>query len=763
MNSEYVWLGVRESDIAHTNSLFAKSITVLGSGQNGNFSMEQHFNKRINHNGLCEGYEEFFQETMHKVLLENPNSVFIHYDSSDGEVFPENLKDRVFGSNDPELVGFLNDKIKSKIWASSYVEVLPFKILSISDCTKINLSTGFKNCDSVVIQRTYSCGGSGTFVVDLNHDIDIKLPLNPEEKCIVTEFKKNNVSVNVHAVIYQSEILLFPPSIQIVEQKNNRLEYVGSDFSTYQTLSENERNKVLKSAQTLCKALQKEGYLGVCGIDFILTDNGCYFMEVNPRFQASTSLLNQSLSESKYPSLQEYHIDAFEKASCTLPYPPAFSNGSLIVYQYQKDKEYELKWMHNILKHSNNFLVCDDFLCWDKEIENDSYLFQLRSREAISSITYQKSLRVQPNLKISEFNLTSSDIFYNFLCLKILLLSRGINITELAWKTLANADGADYEEFGAITMFVARNFWVTVPCFEKWHELSPLALDYDCANCRFLISYYSNPLYEVEIMPEDARANEYTNSGYRVKDIVYLNPDRLRVYHRNGCALQDAGKGCAFCDLFGVEKDFVFKDVCEALDFYKNDSRVHHYLIGGGSEASSTQCTNILNIAEYLHKNTQKSIYLMSQPINDISLLKTLHSKGITEVAFNIEMFDMKLAKQIMPGKAMKNNLFEYYDSLKKAVSVWGNTGNVRSVILLGFDDLKQFSIGIRQLCELGVFPILSLFRPCSGTKLENYISLDEEETLLYYKTASEICKEYGMKLGPSCKACQNNTVTLEL
>ncbi|MBQ8209219.1 MAG: ATP-grasp domain-containing protein [Clostridia bacterium] len=763
MKREYVWLGVRESDICHTNNLFTKSITVLGSGQNGNLSMEQHLNKRINHNGLCEGYESFFQESMHNILSENPNSIFIHYDSADGENFSRELKDKIYYSNNPKIVDFLNNKITSKIWAENYIKVLPFKVLSSSNCTKDFLSSSFKNCSSVVIQQEHSCGGSGTFVVDLDSNVDINLPLCSQENCIVTEFKENNVSVNIHAVIYENDILLFPPSIQIVEQKNKRLEYAGSDFSAYKFISQDQRNKVSDAAQTLCKELQKMGYLGICGIDFILADNDCYFMEVNPRFQASTALLNQSLSESNYPSLQEYHIDVFENTSSTLPRPPAFSNGSLIVYQYEKNKKSELKWMHDMLNHSSEFTVCDDSLSWDKEIEDGSYLFQLRSREAISSITYQNSLRIQPNLKISKFDLTNSNEFYNLLCLKILLLSRGINITKLAWSTIVNSDGADYEEFGAITIFVAKKFWVTVPCFEKWHELSPLVLDYDSIKCSFIVSYYSNPLFEVEIMPEDTKANQLTKSGYKVKDIVYLNPDRLRVYHRNGCALQDAGKGCMFCDLFGVKENFTFQDVCEALDYYKNDSRVCHYLIGGGSESSSAQCTNILNIAEHLQKSTNKSIYLMSQPINDINLLKELYSKGISEVAFNIEMFDAELAKRIMPGKALNNSLNKYYDSLKKAVSIWGNTGNVRSVILIGFDDLKQFSKGIRQLCELGVSPILSLFRPCYGTELEKYISFNEEDTLLYYKTATEICKEYGIKLGPTCKACQNNTVTLEI
>lgn len=106
----------------------------------------------------------------------------------------------------------------------------------------------------------------------------------------------------------------------------------------------------------------------------------------------------------------------------------------------------------------------------------------------------------------------------------------------------------------------------------------------------------------------------------------------------------------------------------------------------------------------------------------------------------------------------------EYYlDSLENAVSVWGNSGNVRSALLLGFDNLKDFSQGIRRLCQIGVSPILSLYRPCSGTLLSGYMPVDEQTALLYYETANQICKEYGIKLGPACKACQNNVVVLDM
>lgn len=762
MKETLIWLGVRESDIAATGNIFQGSITIFGTGKNGNISMEQELGKRYNHNSEMLEFGVFFTKAMDQMLEEDPSIKFVQYDSLDSEVFPEHLRSKICYKNSYNLLHLINDKIALKLWASKYVNILPYQLLKGSQIANGGLNFCFPKSESLVVQQSFSCGGEGTFLIRKGQSHNNNLQLDSSEQCIVTEYKKKNISVNIHVVVYEKQVILFPPSVQLISLEKNRLEYVGSDYSAFNALSQHEKNLVFSEAMKIGKALQAEHYLGVCGIDFILVDGCCFFMEVNGRFQASSALLNNDLVNNGFPTLQEYHIDAFNNRCASLPMPPENAIGSMINF-YIDDKNLErIDWLRGRIGQSVDFNICDDGFSWSRDYELGCYMFQLRSSRPISSITYQKTVRIHPNVRISSFSIDSSETYDNLLKLKIMLLSRGVSITPTVWNALQEIGGADWEEFGAVTLKLFGKIWVTAPCLERWYSISPLEIDFDRVSGDTILYYYGKKLFPIEVMKEDPNGEIQLKTGHHIKDIVYMNPDRLRVYHRNGCALQDRGMGCKFCDLFGVDTPFEFDEICEAVSYYLDDERVNHFLIGGGSELSNNQCETILNLAKFLHDRSGKNIYLMSQPISDPEILLDLKNHGVTEVAFNIEMFNRDLAKQIMPGKS-KNTLKDYYESLKNAVNLWGKSGNVRSVILLGFDDILEFERGIYELCQLGVAPILSLFRPCPNTPLEEYMPLNEEDTLCYFEAAKSICDKFGIKLGPSCKACQNNTVVLDM
>ena len=53
--------------------------------------------------------------------------------------------------------------------------------------------------------------------------------------------------------------------------------------------------------------------------------------------------------------------------------------------------------------------------------------------------------------------------------------------------------------------------------------------------------------------------------------------------------------------------------------------------------------------------------------------------KGITEIGFNMELFDETLALKYMPGKGTISRA-EYIQALRTATQYWGTTGKVRSL-----------------------------------------------------------------------------------
>ena len=165
-------------------------------------------------------------------------------------------------------------------------------------------------------------------------------------------------------------------------------------------------------------------------------------------------------------------------------------------------------------------------------------------------------------------------------------------------------------------------------------------------------------------------------------------------------------------------------------------------------------------LTKYLKGITDKPLYLMSLPPKDPEIVRALYEAGISEMAFNIEIFDRTLAVKYMPGKGMIP-LKRYLNSLSEAVKWLGRSGNVRSMLMVGFDPKDTLLEGVRTLCEIGVQPMLSVFRPMAGTPLEMMLPLNLDKILEIFERAAGICAEYGLRLGPSCPACQNNTLSL--
>ena len=150
----------------------------------------------------------------------------------------------------------------------------------------------------------------------------------------------------------------------------------------------------------------------------------------------------------------------------------------------------------------------------------------------------------------------------------------------------------------------------------------------------------------------------------------------------------------------------------------------------------------------------------MAPPPHEKGILHQLKQSGITEISFNIEMFDRKIAKELMPGKG-KIPLDLYYSMLEESTLLWGKTGKVRSMIIVGLESTKSLLEGIEHIAQMGVQPILSPFGPRQDTELRNMVPFSSEKLQELFKKCIEICKQYDLTPGPDNIECQNNTLSI--
>jgi len=751
------WIGVRESEISGIENLFSGSINVFGSNIKHNFSFDKEFSWRFDCNIDHNEWIEYIDAKAGEIIQRDPNCWFMLYYPADYPYYTETVRNRVRYLNDMDIITLLENKIQSKLWLGKYVPLLPYTLEMGQDIKMPALRAKLGDAKEFVIQAASSCGGSGTRLFSAQTADAVCRVIETDQRYIVTPHIRQSISINIHVIVYDEELLLLPPSVQIVSAEDLNLSYHGGDFIAYQRLPLDLREKVKDYAQVIGHHLQHKGYRGVCGIDFLADRAELYLMEVNSRFQASTFLINKALRAKGLPvSVQHLHKDAFENPRCSFALPEFDVDYSFYCYSYHEKEIDKVRLLYDIQKESGGLAACvDNDLDWNVQKDENTYLYEFIFRQSITSLSPDFSCRVDPNIEINSGLIDPGNWADHLLELKIMLLNHGTRISPNALKYMAEDGGVNYQEFYAVDLELC-GLYINVPYNLGLTTFSPFVIDVD-AQKNYKLRYWDREIGTVSLRTVDPMGLKLVN-GHRYHEVSYLGVDRLRIYHRTGCFYKEHNLGCKFCDIETLDQPITLSEVKTILDDYMDHPAVKHYLIGGGSDAPNSDFQAILEIAQYIRKHTDKPIYLMCLPPANISVLKELHHAGITEITFNLEVFNRDIAKSIMPGKGMLP-LHAYKAAFREAVAIWGRDCKVRSAFIVGLEPVETLLEGIEYICQLGVSPILSLFKPIPGTPMEYMLPPSNKEIAEICYEAERICRKYDIELGPSCRCCEDNTL----
>lgn len=756
------WIGCRETEIADCNYVFAGSITIFGSNKNNNRAFDKTTMLRYDYNQENSQWNIFVEKQIEEICLLYPNARFMLYSPEEVFLYGKELPKRIICQNEQTLLELLADKHRTRNWLSNCVPILPYLIRSGSTIHYGQVCQAFPGYTEFVAQEVYSCGGSGTYLIsspgDFQHYIEA------DSTYSISPYIKHSVSPNIHMIIYENEVLLLPPSVQLFSSGSESFHYQGADYVMYRHLSAEIKKKINDYAYRIGDRLRFAGYRGICGVDFLVDDEEVYLMEINARFQSSTFLINMAMKKAGINcSVHELHMDAFLNPSCTCEMPLLEIPYSFWSYSYNPQIHEQLRYVHHLHKFNKEVILCvDDELDWNMRLEQGTYLFKSIFYGNIAALSPEFQCRIHCNVNpkslfadLGTWNFSNAHIW------KIMLLNHGIRISENALKNSLDKGGFNFEEFEAVDMLINRQLCISVPYEANRSGLSPFEIDINTEN-QYQLCFMGHTVADIDLRYADSLGKNVTKNGFLYCDIAYLGNDRLRIYHRSGCYFKDNKIGCKFCDVEMSEKKFELNDIKEVLDAYAADARIRHYLIGGGSETPDSDFRNIIKIAAYIKDTTHKPIYVMSLPPLKNSVLIQMKNAGVTETAFNLEVFDRKLAQMYMPGKgAIALNV--YQAALTEAVRLWGNRGSVRTIFIVGLEPKKSLLDGVRWACKMGVSPILSLFKPIEGTEMSHLLPPSDDEIIDIYENTLKICHEYGVELGPSCHYCEDNTIKVSM
>lgn len=749
------WIGIKESDLDDEAELFEKSITFFGSGKGSNVSYSNETGIRINHNLGSEESSLFIAENINEILSQNENAHFMYFSPYHSYCLPEDLYDNVYCQNEKSILELLRNKINIRFWCAHSVPIVASVLLEPSRCFYKFVSKIFENKSlNYVLQKNYSAGGYSTYLLNKNS----QLSFDDNDILLASPYIEESVPINITVVIYEDDILFFPPSIQIVVNDSDRLLYKGADFIAYKELKKSIKQKVLQYSKVICENLKNIGYRGICGIDYITDMNEVFFMEINERFQASSYLINMALKENHLPSLHKLCQEAFQASKSNISLSEFEVNYSSYIYTYHQRFHQCYEYIFVKAQNNKNIVrIVEDGFLQNTKFEEDAYLFTLVSDINIVSIGYDNNINIDDNIQ-EHLQLRQCDVLKT----KISLINQGFSITAPAMQYMKQGKNARTAINTGIDLILFDKIRVSSVWGKgRFNSMSPFELVYNQTN-GLVLTHYGTTISTANYDTLDLLQDKHTSSGILYSQIAFLANGRLQINHEPVCFYKKHNISCRFCGLSEKETHFSLQDIYEVINTYIEHANFNSFLIGGASNVYTQGWGAIINIATYISAHSEKPIYLMAPPPHEKRILHQLKQSGITEVSFNIEMFDRKIAKELMPGKGMIP-LDLYYSILEESTLLWGKTGKVRSMIIVGLESTKSLLEGIEHIAQIGVQPILSPFGPRQDTELRNMVPFSSEKLLELFKKCNEICDQYGLAPGPDNIECQNNTLSIPI
>ncbi len=323
---------------------------------------------------------------------------------------------------------------------------------------------------------------------------------------------------------------------------------------------------------------------------------------------------------------------------------------------------------------------------------------------------------------------------------KIQIQSKGVKISwELEEKLRAEYAGAesDYLSFfmDDIPVGMLNGFYTDASPF----EIRELGAGYGI--------FDNDELYvEIRFMPRPDFFNEKTSSGSKMEKMCKLvAPGFPIIYLNRGCVYWGK-KQCRFCVVGYIdtkeEKDP--EEVAEVVEAGVNEGAIKsHVALTCGALPRDKDSELMAGATKAIKRRVDIPVSVNVEPPRDLSSIDVLAEAGADSIYVNLEVYDAKARREILPGKS--GFKVDYYDAVfEKCLEVF-EENQVASVMLAGLEGDESYLEGVEHLAHLGVVPVVIPFYPTSLSKLNDMQPPSAERMTNLYLKAVEIIQEYGL------------------
>ncbi|MBI5888206.1 MAG: hypothetical protein HZB82_05795 [Deltaproteobacteria bacterium] len=297
--------------------------------------------------------------------------------------------------------------------------------------------------------------------------------------------------------------------------------------------------------------------------------------------------------------------------------------------------------------------------------------------------------------------------------LKIDLMLRGIRLDDPVVKAWAcGASGID--------ILLPQNTLVNIPCKEGFTKASP-----------YLISKRGDDFFitdgkaeiPVSFVPRPGFYAKKTSTGVSFANIASSHGSYTVITPDPRCEFFSSKIECKYCaGNFDTEKEgarvYTIEEIIETVGaVLKEKSNGIIYLSIGFSKSDDGGMEFLKPYVTAIKKHFNCLVAVEALPPKDNRWIDETYAAGADSVLYNLEIYDKELFEIICPGRASLIGRKRYLDALTYAAKVFPG-GTVASHLIVGLEPPGSTCMGIDHLTDIGVVPILPIYRPSGGSAL---------------------------------------------
>lgn len=328
---------------------------------------------------------------------------------------------------------------------------------------------------------------------------------------------------------------------------------------------------------------------------------------------------------------------------------------------------------------------------------------------------------------------------------------------------------SDYATTSGVVMVLNNATYANVPVkvrgtsFTVEYENEKFCLYDGDRKIKVSVSIISAPKYALDI--------ERLPDGTPVRELVMTHADRTRISPVHGCSYH-----CSFCTSNAdYYKEVPIEQLEAALQIALSDpyNSPRHILISGGTPEADEDSYRWHNeVYRYFPKRyplyefdvmlSPRSLYPNKNRRGDdrdfLFFLK--EGCGFDTMSVNLELYNEIWRNRFIPDKAALGRE-RYLHFIEDAVNIFGEN-KVRSSLVVGLEPMEDTLQGVRDIVSCGCIPVLSAFVPAPGTDMANYPAPDVDFLYNLVKKVDAVARAGGKIIGPLCRPCTHNSLTLE-